>query len=594
MARHALIVFCALITASSIACGDSERTRRQGSDTGADDTSPDSQAPDTVVDVEVEAPDETGQTDPFLVIAPGTVAQGVWSTSAVCASCHSASAGSVALRDQAGRDVSPLELWQSSMKANAARDPFFRATLSAERARFPDHRAAIEEKCLTCHAPLGALEARERGELIEVADLATATTRGLLAADGVTCMACHTIAPSNQGQPETWSARQTYDLSGRVFGPHAAPFSQPMMNRTGLTPTASGQVREATLCASCHTLTTHALDLEGAPEFPEQTPWLEWRNSDFANPSATVTCQDCHMPVVDEDGQTIETRIARRPDGADFPQIAPRAPFGRHLFVGGNTLIPEVLKRFRAELRPGASDAAFDETIRHTREQLEQRTARLTLEEVRLDSGRLVGALRVDNLTGHKLPTGYPSRRMWLHLRVLDSSGEVLVEVGGWDGRGRILDGRGAPLASELRAGPVVPHRNVVRGEDEVVVWETVIGNREGRPDIGLMAAVSYLKDTRLLPAGWSSDGFEAARTRPVGVADDGDFVAGGDRVTLELPISGEAARLEVQIAYQVVGARWLDELFAADTPEVRALERMLGEVPNAPVILAYAEVDLR
>jgi hypothetical protein len=202
--------------------------------------------------------------------------------------------------------------------------------------------------------------------------------------------------------------------------------------------------------------------------------------------------------------------------------------------------------------------------------------------------------VRVENLSGHKLPTGYPSRRMWLNVRVLDAAGVVLVESGRWDERGRILDSLGQPLSSELRGGPVVPHRSEVRSGDDVVIWEAVIGNREGKPDIGLMAAVSYLKDTRILPTGWSADGFEASRTRPVGVEGDADFAAGIDVVALDLAVPSTAATVEVAIAYQVAGARWLDELFQAETPEVRALQRMLAEVPPTPVVLSRAQAELR
>ncbi len=38
------------------------------------------------------------------------------------------------------------------------------------------------------------------------------------------------------------------------------------------------------------------------------------------------------------------------------------------------------------------------------------------------------------NLSGHKLPTGYPEgRRMWLQVLVRDGSGEAIWSSGGWD-----------------------------------------------------------------------------------------------------------------------------------------------------------------
>ena len=38
--------------------------------------------------------------------------------------------------------------------------------------------------------------------------------------------------------------------------------------------------------------------------------------------------------------------------------------------------------------------------------------------------------ISIENLGGHKLPTAYPSRRVWLHLTVRDSRGNALFESG--------------------------------------------------------------------------------------------------------------------------------------------------------------------
>ena len=58
-------------------------------------------------------------------------------------------------------------------------------------------------------------------------------------------------------------------------------------------------IRDAELCATCHTLYTKALGPDGKVigELPEQMPYLEWLNSDYRDKQ---TCQDCHMPVVRE------------------------------------------------------------------------------------------------------------------------------------------------------------------------------------------------------------------------------------------------------------------------------------------------------
>lgn len=67
--------------------------------------------------------------------------------SGACARCHEG-------LFEDGIDVSPVTLWRSTMMANAAKDPLWRAKVSAEGAEFPDLQAAIEEKCIKCHSPV--------------------------------------------------------------------------------------------------------------------------------------------------------------------------------------------------------------------------------------------------------------------------------------------------------------------------------------------------------------------------------------------------------------------------------------------------------
>jgi hypothetical protein len=522
-----------------------------------------------------------------------------FATSQRCALCHSNAPQADGLRDADGGGVAPFDLWQSTMMANSARDPLWRAAVSVEMAATPSLATAIQAKCFRCHAPMGSHQALRTKQ----GPIGLATLRGegevtQLTLDGVSCTACHQILPDNLGKASSYSGNYRVGTERQIFGPHADPIGMPMVRHSGFTPVQGDHVRQSALCATCHTLFTTAFDAGGKPtgqRLPEQTPYLEWRNSVFNDEIEDVdlraqSCQDCHAPITDELGRAITTRIARNPMGGDF-LIDAREPLGRHIFVGGNTLIPAILRDNAETLKPQASRAAFDATIARAKAQLQQRTARVWLGEGSLEGGRLQVPIRVENLAGHKLPTGHPTRRAWLRVRVRDAAGNVLFATGEHDDAGRIVSVQGQPLPQELRGGPLYPHRTQIDAPGQVQVYESVMGDAEGAPTYLLMRGGHYLKDNRLLPLGWRPDHDEAKDTAPQGLGDDADFLGGSDQLQLAIPVPANAAEVEVEasLIYQVLGARYAAELLAWDTPEVKAFQGYYERADRRPVEAASA-----
>jgi hypothetical protein len=542
------------------------------------------------------------QDSPARPAAPQAVLEGRFATSLVCARCHSHSDNAQAMRDAQGRTVAPFDLWRASMMANSARDPLWRAVVAAEAAATPSRSAEIQAECMRCHAPMAAIEAERAGEApVDLALLKTDGARAQLALDGVSCTVCHQIPESSLTND---SGHLGIGDDRLIFGPHAEPFTGPMRRFTNYTPTHATYLRKSALCATCHTLHTETLAPDGAKtghRLPEQTPYLEWRNSVFNDELAepgpdAASCQACHMPTADDDGVPIETRLAHNPMGRDFPFVKPRAPYGRHVFVGGNTLVPAIFRDRAEELGTLASRTAFEATIAATRSQLTTRTARVVLDEVTREDEQVIVPVRVENLVGHKLPTGFPEvRRAWLRVRVRDAAGAIIASSGEHDASGRILGATGAPLPSELAGGPVEPHCDHVASADQVALFEAVLADAEGRPTWRLLRGASYLKDDRLLPRGWRPDHPDAAITAPVGLEGDANFTAGGDVVQFTLRAPGAAA-VEVALLYQSLGARFAAELFALDAPEIarfRAMFDALPEVDRTPVVVAEARVQL-
>lgn len=523
--------------------------------------------------------------------------EGRFATAVVCARCHANEPSASAMRDQAGQPIGPYDLWRSTMMANAARDPLWRAVVSVEVAAHPTRAAAIEDKCAGCHAPMLARTLDDQDEPTALARLALDDAHAALGRDGVSCALCHQIEASGLGAEASFTAG--FALADRLaYGPHAAPFANPMVNNAGFTPLHGDHVMQSALCGSCHTLATDALDARGEPTgdvLLEQGPYLEWRASAYSTEGtpgpAARSCQDCHVPPRDDAGDPITTRIARRPAGGDFPPVAPRAPYGRHVFVGGNSWVLALLDRERALLSTPAPSDAFAATIAATRAQLAGTAARLTITRIAAATG-LSFAVTVDNLTGHKLPTGHPTRRMWLHVRVRDAEGRVLFESGAFDGAGRLVDHAGQPLSSELVGAPIAPHVDRVTDPRQVASWEAVMADAEGAPTFILLSGARWLRDDRILPAGFAPSGDSASRIAPRGVDGDQDFVPGADTVRFDLDVTG-AATIDAELLYTPLSARWQAELFAWQTPEMQAFASLFRAAALRPERLAHTGLAL-
>jgi len=281
-------------------------------------------------------------------------------------------------------------------------------------------------------------------------------------------------------------------------------------------------------------------------------PYQEWLHSDYQD---TRSCQSCHMPEVKEE-VPITSVLGE-----------PRAGVSRHTFVGGNFFMQRILNRFRHDLSvpapPQEMDAAVNRTIAH----LQTEAAKVAVQSVEVGNGRLDAAIAVENLGGHKLPTAYPSRRAWLHVTVRDRTGRALFESGALNANGSIQGND-----NDEDAGRFEPHHVEVTRADEVQIYESVMAGADGRVTTGLLTALRYVKDNRLLPRGF--DKRTADKDIAVhGEADsDPDFVGGSDRVRYSVA-TGDAQgpfTVDVELWYQPIAYRWAMNLAAYDSPEPR------------------------
>jgi hypothetical protein len=181
--------------------------------------------------------------------------------------------------------------------------------------------------------------------------------------------------------------------------------------------------------------------------------------------------------------------------------------------------------------------------------------------------GRLEAEVRVRNLGGHKLPTAFPSRRVWLAVTVQDGAGRLIFSSGQVEETGAI-----AGNDNDQDGSRIEPHYREIRSEDHVQIYEAIMATPAGGVTTGVLSAASYVKDNRLLPRGF------AKRTVPADVAvhgaalDDADFTGGEDRVRYSIDVAGAQGPfvVDVQLWYQPIAYRWVENLRTYDAAEPR------------------------
>lgn len=557
---------------------------------------------------------------------------GVFSDAQSCAACHRASSDQdpgiasvmrFPLADN-GADVSPSQQWTHSVMAHAFNDPYFQAKVEDESALFPALSGFIEDKCLTCHTPMAHTHAHQANvDLTLDAScplpngcyrISTADTQDH-AREGVSCTLCHQIRDLNLGNSASFSGNYSIAAAGdidalTIYGPHQNPITGVMVNNTQYTPAFGSQTTTSGHCATCHTLYTPTLgadnDTPTGDNFLEQGAFLEWQNSVyFTGNSNEQQCQGCHMPQPEPGAYA--SRVAVMPNGNVNESWPVRSPFFTHSMVGGNTYLLELLRDYRVQLEidTSTSVAGFDAKIAETRSLLQNGTASLTIARADVAADQLLVDVDVINHTGHKLPTGYPSRRMWIHLTVRDANNQVVFESGAVDANGRLsTDSDRLAAACLAVAKPpgfssddcYEPHRDVIDDADEIAIYEAVMADTNSDITHVLLYADSYLKENRIPPRGFTDAQAIAieSQTRPAGTGGDADFNAangvegsGSDTVHYVVDLAADTGpyQVDARLLFQAVQPSFINSMHTS-APRVDQFKAMAQLNPPTVEVL--------
>lgn len=303
------------------------------------------------------------------------------------------------------QDHEPGQTYAGTAMSLATRDPLFRAALAVAQQDRPE----LTPNCLRCHTPRGWLAGRAipgDGSALLEEDL-----------QGVTCDVCHRMVPAPDG-PLIGGGQITLSQSASKQGPRS------------VTPGAHGTqvsdfIATSEACGACHSL-FNPLERHHDPDgneygfaFYEQRTYEEWRDSDFRG---RQSCADCHLKRVE--AYSCSERVNLYPD------------MRQHAIVGGNTWITRAVAVIEPQLM------LQDDVDRMRRWLAESMASAARLEITGAgpglaeaeQGGALEVGVRFTNLTGHKLPTGYPEgRRIYLEVTLQLEGRAPEIISGVWD-----------------------------------------------------------------------------------------------------------------------------------------------------------------
>jgi len=501
----------------------------------------------------------------------------LFQTSDRCFACHNGMSTST------GEDISIGLSWRSTMMANSARDPYWQAGVRRETIDHPAAKAAIEDECAKCHMPMARYQANYEGKEAEVfshLEKGADDDMSRLARDGVSCSLCHQITKDKLGTRESLVGGFVVDTTKErgeraEFGPYKIEDGQLLIMRSssqGYKPTESDHVRQSELCATCHTLITKALGPNGQVigSLPEQMPYQEWLASEFKDKQS---CQNCHMPTIEEDARIAVTLGL------------PREKSARHTFVGGNFFMLRMLNKYRDELGVWARPSEFESSANRTVEHLTTNTAKVSIEQVTtLADGRVQADVTVENLSGHKFPTAYPSRRAWLHVTVKDRNNRVVFESGALRPDGSIPGNDNDADATRFEE-----HYTQITAADQVQIYEDIMVGANNVPTTGLLTAVRYIKDNRLLPKGFNKQSVDAEIAPYGGAVGDENFVGGSDKIRYVVnPGAGAQGpfQVEAELWFQPISYRWATNLKSYNAAEPQRFTKYYDAMSTGSAVM--------
>ncbi len=428
-----------------------------------------------------------------------------------------------------------LDEWQASAHRYSAADLAFQAV---EKLMLEDVGAEATRYCAGCHDPVALFSGSKN---VNVDGLTSVGSE-----EGVSCVVCHAITQTdvrgNADYTITQPIRYLGEFSDDPVGKWVSDFLIRAYPRQHQLEFSRPLYKTAEYCAACHKqFIDEQVNQIGWVQLQNQYDnWLEsrWHHED--DPARTVTCRECHMPL-------IESADPAAGDTGDYNRDIADGKHRSHRFLAANQVMPLLLGLPGAQQQVELTERWLRGEIEVP--EIEHKWSRgpvigLDLEApAAVSPGEQVNLKLVitNNKTGHGFPTGpMDIIRSWVELTVRDEDGRVIYETGKRDADGRMTEGTVIFKAEGIdRYGKDIDRHNL---------WDMVGARFKRTLFPGMEDSATY--------------SFFCPQMTGTAAAADADH-----RTDLAFAAPGQARRLHVtaELLYQKADAEFMDRLFGAE-----------------------------
>jgi len=429
------------------------------------------------------------------------------------------------------------EEWEVSAHRWSAMDPAFRAV---QDIMGQQNGAESTRYCGGCHDPISLFSGTKN---LFVEDLTNIVGYD----EGVSCIVCHGIKETDvQGNANYVLAqpqRYMYELSDGPTAEFASNFLIRAYPKKHIESLQHTLFKSPEFCGACHKQFVDE-EVNNVGWVQLQNQYDNWKNSRWnhpGDPSKTIECRECHMPLVDSFDPSSG-------DDLDYNRSADDGKHRSHRFLGANQFMPTQL-----DLPGGDEQVALVESWLRGEfdvpeiadKWMEGPAAPIELrvpDHVRPGEEVEIGVMITNNKLGHDFPTGpLDIIQAWVEVEVTDDAGNMIFHSGMRDENHFV-----EPGTFMFKVEPVDQYGNLI---DRHNLWE--------------MVGVRYRK--ALFP-GFSDEARYTFKC-PSSLTGPGAPLPAEQTVAVQLPRNGPSKlNVRARLMYRKVDQYMLNVLFGPDS----------------------------